>query len=120
MRYRSNWTSSEKGDTGASVTIKGSYSSYEELINNHPTGSEGDSYLVNGSLYVWNGSAWENVGNIKGEKGDKGDTGDKGVKGYTGAKGDTGVKGDTGDKGSTGDVVPKEKKVTLEQVPMLM
>lgn len=110
----------EKGDTGASVTIKGSYSSYEELINNHPTGSEGDSYLVNGSLYVWNGSAWENVGNIKGEKGDKGDTGDKGVKGDTGAKGDTGVKGDTGDKGSTGDVVPKEKKVTLEQVPMLM
>ena len=58
----------EKGDTGATgagVTIKGSYNSYEELINEHPTGNEGDSYLVNGSLYVWNGTAWENVGNIK-------------------------------------------------------
>ncbi|MBS6828226.1 MAG: hypothetical protein KH189_08875 [Methanobrevibacter smithii] len=37
-----------------------------------------------------------------------------------GEKGDTGVKGDTGDKGSTDDIVPNEKKVMLEQVPMLM
>lgn len=71
----------ETGATGAGVTIKGSYNSYEELINEHPTGNEGDSYLVNGSLYVWNGTAWENVGNIKGEKGDKGETGQQGVKG---------------------------------------
>lgn len=55
----------DTGATGAGVTIKGSYNSYEELINEHPTGNEGDSYLVNGSLYVWNGTAWENVGNIK-------------------------------------------------------
>ena len=71
-------------DTGTGVTIKGSYNSYEELIYNHPTGSDGDSYLVNGSLYVWNSSAWQNVGNIKGEKGDTGDIG------QTGAKGDAG------------------------------
>ena len=51
----------DTGATGAGVTIKGSYNSYEELINEHPTGNEGDSYLVNGSLYVWNGTAWENV-----------------------------------------------------------
>lgn len=37
-----------------------------------------------------------------------------------GEKGDTEVKGDTGDKGSTDDIVPNEKKVMLEQVPMLM
>ena len=37
-----------------------------------------------------------------------------------GEKGDTGVKVDTGDKGSTDDIVPNEKKVMLEQVPMLM
>lgn len=48
----------DTGATGAGVTIKGSYNSYEELINEHPTGNEGDSYLVNGSLYVWNGTAW--------------------------------------------------------------
>ena len=49
----------ETGATGAGVTIKGSYNSYEELINEHPTGNEGDSYLVNGSLYVWDGNVWE-------------------------------------------------------------
>ena len=53
--------------------------------------------MVNGFLYVWNGNAWENVGNIKG------DTGDVGPKGDTGAKGDTGDKGQTGNKGDTGD-----------------
>ena len=57
---------------------------YQELINAHPTGNDGDSYLVNGSLYVWLNNGWENVGNIKGEKGD---TGDSGVKGDTGATG---------------------------------
>ena len=122
----------DTGATGAGLTIKGSYNTYEELINEHPQGSDGDGYLVNGFLYVWNGNTWENVGNIKGEKGD---TGEKGVKGDTGAsgfsptvnvnhesgeiiittedgsstilfnelKGDTGVKGDTGAKGDTGD-----------------
>ena len=79
-----------KGDTGATgtgLTIKGSYNTYAELISEHPTGESGDSYLVNGSLYVWNGNNWENVGNIKGEKGD------------TGLQGIQGVKGDTGDSG---------------------
>ena len=86
----------DTGATGTGITIKGSYNSYEELIHYHPTGNPGDSYLVNGSLYVWNGNTWENVGNIKG---DKGDTGERGVKGDTG---DTGVKGDTGDTGASG------------------
>ena len=86
-----------KGDTGATgigTTIKG-----------HPTGNDGDSYLVNGSLYVWLNNAWENVGNIKGEKGDTGNTGSQGVKGDTGdsgAKGDTGATGPKGDTGATG------------------
>ena len=122
----------DTGATGAGVTIKGSYNSYEELINEHPIGSEGDSYLVNGSLYVWNGTVWENVGNIKGEKGEtgqqgvKGDTGDSGfspivnVDHSTGQivittedgsatisfdelKGDTGPQGVKGDTGNTGD-----------------
>lgn len=80
----------EKGDTGATgagITIKGSYDTYADLIKDHPTGSEGESYLVNGSLYVWNGKSWENVGNIKGDKGDTGDTGSQGVKGDTGNNG---------------------------------
>lgn len=94
-----------KGDTGATgigTTIKGSYNTYQELVNAHPTGNATDSYLVNGSLYVWNGNVWESVGNLKGDTGatgPKGDTGDSGVKGDTGA---TGPKGDTGVTGATG------------------
>ena len=64
--------SGAKGDTGTSVRILGSYNTYEELIAAHPTGSQGDGYLVAGYLYVWNGSAWQNVGQIKGDKGDDG------------------------------------------------
>ena len=95
-----------KGDTGATgtaTTIKGSYNTYPELINAHPTGDAGDSYLINGSLYVWLDNAWENVGNIKGDKGDTGDTGPQGVKGDTGNTGATGATGSTGPKGDTGD-----------------
>ena len=113
-----------KGDTGVGTTIKGSYTSLEELIQEHPTGSDTDAYLVDGNFYFWNGSQWENAGSIKGEtgpagpkgntgdKGDKGDTGatgskgDKGDTGATGAKGEQGPKGDTGDTGATGDTGP--------------
>lgn len=92
----------DTGATGAGLTIKGSYDTYEELINEHPTGNDSDCYLVNGSLYVWNGNTWENIGNIKG------DTGDVGPKGDTGAKGDTGVKGDTGDAFTFEDFTPEQ------------
>ena len=95
----------DTGATGAGVTIKGSYNSYEELINEHPTGNEGDSYLVNGSLYVWNGTAWENVGNIKGEKGDTGETGQQGVKGDTGDTGGSGFSPIVNVDHSTGQII---------------
>ena len=64
------------GASGTSVTIKGSYNTYLEMITAHPTGNLGDSYIVNGSLYVWNGNAWDNVGNIKGDTGATGATGE--------------------------------------------
>lgn len=64
--------SGAKGETGTSVTILGSYNTLAELEAAHPTGNAGDSYLVDGYLYVWNGSAWQNVGEIKGDKGDTG------------------------------------------------
>ena len=95
----------DTGATGAGVTIKGSDNTYEELIAEHPTGNEGDSYLVNGSLYVWNGTAWENVGNIKGEKGDKGETGQQGVKGDTGDTGSSGFSPIVNVDHSTGQIV---------------
>ena len=107
-----------KGDTGVGTTIKGSYSSLEELIQEHPTGSDTDAYLVDGNFYFWNGSQWENAGSIKGETGatgpagpkgdtgDKGDTGEKGSKGDKGETGATGQKGEQGPKGDTGNTGP--------------
>ena len=92
----------DTGATGTATTIKGSYNTYHELIAAHPTGNQGDSYIVNGSLYVWNGTAWENVGNIKGDTGATGPKGDTGNTGSTGAKGDTGATGPKGDTGATG------------------
>lgn len=101
----------DTGATGTATTIKGSYNTYQELINTYPTGNDGDSYIVNGSLYVWLNNAWENVGDIKGDtgpqglKGDTGAKGDRGDTGKTGAKGDkgnTGLQGVKGDTGATG------------------
>lgn len=57
------------GATGTSVTILGSYNTYADLIAAHPTGNAGDAYLVGGDLYVWNGTAWQDVGQIKGDTG---------------------------------------------------
>lgn len=59
----------EKGELGASVTIFGSYDTEAELKAAHPSGEFGDGYLVSGELYVWTGSAWENVGAIQGPNG---------------------------------------------------
>ena len=41
-----------------------SYASLDELISTHPTGFPGQTYLVNGDVYVWIGdtNAWINVG----------------------------------------------------------
>jgi hypothetical protein len=83
-----------KGDPGTSVTILGSYSDYASLVAAHPTGSLGDGYLVGGNLYVWDGSAWLNVGNITGPQGIQGPIGSigiQGVQGLLGLQGSTGV-----------------------------
>lgn len=76
----------EKGNDGTGVTILGSYDTEEELISAHPTGNEGDSYIVAGDLYVWDAtkSSWINVGRIQGPQGDQGLRGEQGEKGEDG------------------------------------
>ena len=94
-----------KGDTGAPLLIKGSFPTLDELQEQHPVGQLGDAYMVGAHLYSWNGSAWQDVGDIKGPKGDKGDVGPQGVQGVQGPKGDAGAKGEpgaTGPKGAQG------------------
>lgn len=60
------------GVDGTSVTILGSYNTLAELEAAHPTGQLGDAYMVAGDLYVWNGTAWEDVGQIQGPQGNPG------------------------------------------------
>lgn len=57
------------GEDGTSVSILGSYSTYADLVAAHPTGNTGEAYMVGNDLYVWNGTAWEDVGQIKGDTG---------------------------------------------------
>lgn len=56
-----------KGEDGTSVTISGSFEAEGALP---VSGEIGQSYLVAGDLYVWTGSAWENVGQIQGPPGE--------------------------------------------------
>lgn len=90
------WLASLKGDPGAGVTIVGSYDSEEDLRAKHPTGYPGESYLVNGALYVWseNKQDWLNVGNIKGKDGDDGKSAYEYAQdgGYTGSETDFAAK----------------------------
>lgn len=74
----------DPGKDGTSVTILGSYDSEEELNAAHPTGTEGDSYIVNGDLYVWDAenSKWKNAGNIQGPQGLPGEDGEDGKTSY--------------------------------------
>jgi hypothetical protein len=61
-----------KGDDGASIVLKGAVN----LFTNLPTtgNTQGDLYVVqnDGNGYVWDGSDWVNVGQIRGPKGDTG------------------------------------------------
>ncbi len=100
------------GPKGDSLKITGTYDSYEELINLHPSGSNGDCYIINGDLYAWSNdtNTWHNSGNIKGPKGNQGEQGIQGIEGKigpTGPKGDTGIQGIKGEKGDAGPTGPR-------------
>lgn len=112
------------GKDGTSVTIKGRVNDTGELDTLLATAKTGDGYLLNGDLYVFNGTNFTNVGQIQGPKGDKGEAGEtgkaftydmftpdqlaglkgpQGEQGLQGAQGPTGEKGPQGDKGDAGE-----------------
>lgn len=72
------------GRDGTSVTILGSYDTVAELRAAHPTGNNGDAYIVDGDLYVWsaNSNNWQNVGTIQGPAGTNGTNGTNGTSSY--------------------------------------
>lgn len=94
-------TYGEKGADGTSVTILGSYDTLADLESAHPTGNVGDSYMVAGDLYIWNGTAWEDVGQIQGPQGPQGPQGQTGATGATGAAGHSPVVTATKSDGTT-------------------
>ena len=61
----------QNGQDGKSFTVKGTYNTMADLIAAHPTGEEGDAYMVAGDLVVWNvdTNSWEDVGRIQGPSG---------------------------------------------------
>lgn len=80
-----------KGETGAPLSIKGSFPTLDELQEQHLAGQLGDAYMVGTHLYSWNGSAWQDVGDIKGPKGDPGTPGTPGAPGADGKDGAAGA-----------------------------
>lgn len=106
----------EQGKDGTSLNILGTKESEADL----PLSAEkNDAYLINGEMWVFDGTNWNNAGKIQGPQGPqgpigpqgpKGDPGPQGVKGDSGEKGEQGaqgLKGDTGPQGEQGPVGPK-------------
>ena len=106
----------EQGNDGTSFNILGTKESEADL----PLSAEkNDAYLINGEMWVFNGTNWNNAGRIQGPQGPqgpvgpqgpKGDPGPQGIKGDPGEKGEQGIqglKGDTGLQGPQGPVGPK-------------
>lgn len=100
----------EKGDKGSPSTSAFEFQGQVADEPSLPTsGNErGDVWqtLDTGTLFVWNGSAWLELGanatSIKGDKGEEGAKGDKGEEGVAGDKGAPGVDGSDGAKGEPG------------------
>lgn len=120
------------GPTGRGLEIMGTYATIDELKNEHPTGNDGDSFIVDGDLFIWdsNKNDWTDIGNIKGPKGDcekitigntiTGDANSEALvidkqtglehvldfvipKGEVGPTGPMGIQGPKGEKGDTGE-----------------
>lgn len=64
------------GWVSSGIVIINSFNTEEELISSVTNPNISDSYLVDGYLYLWNGTEWLNLGKLQGPKGDKGDKGD--------------------------------------------
>ena len=73
----------EKGDTGHGLDILGAYESFSALTTAVTSPAGGDIYQVgtndsDKTLYLYNGTEWQNIGSYRGEKGEKGEKGDTG------------------------------------------
>jgi hypothetical protein len=96
-----------QGETGAALTVLGSYPDRVAFDAASLTGNAGEAWLIisDGSLLVWNvlTNVWDDAGDLQGPQGIQGEQGIQGVQGLQGIQGIQGVKGDTGLTGAKGD-----------------
>jgi hypothetical protein len=97
----------EQGTPGSSVTIVASVDNATLLPLSY-SGSIGDGYITrdDGHLHVWDGTEWDDVGQIVGY------TGSRGTDGFVGSRGDTGYTGSTGFTGSAGQGLDPWTKIS--------
>ncbi len=86
------------GLDGSGISILGTLANSSLLPD--PGVNVNDAYLIGGDLYIWDGTDWNNVGQIQGPTGPTGPTGARGddstVPGPTGPTGPTGATGTAG------------------------
>ena len=103
----------DQGPIGKGLTVLGKLNSSSELT---AKGTTGDAYFVGTHLYVWTGSKWEDMGEVKGERGDIGPQGPQGPIGKSGSRGATGPQGATGPKGPQGPKGDKGDPLTFDKL----
>lgn len=92
------------GEDGTSVTIAGSVANAAALPTDLGPSDAGDGYITqdDGHLHVWSGTAFTDVGTVRGPEGPTGPAGTSGAVGATGATGSAGSVGPQGATGPTG------------------
>jgi hypothetical protein len=95
-----------RGPAGAGVSIKGSVATQADLPNLGNAPGDGLIAQDTGHLWVWDGTAWNDSGNIRGPVGPQGPQGAVGPAGPQGLKGDRGVQGLVGPQGNVGPQGP--------------
>ena len=69
--------------SASGINIIDKFDTLDNLINTITNPNNGDSYLVDSNLYMWNGTEWINLGSLKGPKGDTGEPGKDGTNGVS-------------------------------------
>ena len=89
-------TKSNQQNININLNVKGRFNTSTELNTSYPTGSE-YAFAVgtpqSNEVYVWNNTAWVNIGSIKGATGVSGQPGQRGEPGGEGEKGERGYAG---------------------------
>ena len=110
-----------KGDPGAGLKLLGTYDSLSELQKEHPTGIQGDAYLITGRVWFWNTktSSWTDAGSMQGPQGLEGPRGPQGIQGVKGDIGPQGPMGPQGPQGEQGIQGPRGEKGTTNWMDLM-